>query len=136
MAPKTAGIKGGAVSTKPAKKRKTPDPVPEKAPVDLAIGGASAARVNFLQDVAAASGVDVVVVQKTLDALHVVVGRQIREKTCCRIPNMVQLRLKIVPAREACTRSAFGKEVEMKARGAIKKVLVSVLKPLKQAIVE
>ena len=130
MAPKNAvgsnHLKDGAAPTT-AKKR--------KKPVGSALRGAKPRRVDFLQDVAAASGLNVAVVQKTLDALHVVVGRQVREKTYCRIPNMVQMRKKILPAREACTRLAFGKEIRVKAREKATKVLVSALKPLKKAVV-
>ncbi len=142
MAPKMAigsnHLKDGAAPTT-AKKRKKPvsppDPTPEKKPVGSALRGAKPRRADFLQDVAAASGLEVAVVQATLDALQVVVGRQVREKTYCRIPNMVQMRLKIVPAREACTRLAFGREVQVKAQKAIPKVVVCALKPLKKAVV-
>ena len=89
---------------------------------------------DFLQDVASASGCERDVAQKAIDALIVVVGRQVREKQYCRIPNMMQIRLKILPARQAQTRRAFGKEVQVSARAALKKVHVSPLKPLKQAV--
>ena len=141
MAPKRAvGSKDGGLGAAPttAKKRKKPVsppvPIPEKKPVGSALR-AKPRRADFLQDVAAASGLEVAVVQTTLDAIQVVVGRQIREKTYSRIPNMVQMRLKIVPAREACTRLAFGKEVQVKPREQMKKVLVSALKPLNEALV-
>ena len=75
-------------------------------------------------------------VQKTLDALQVVVRRQLREKMHCRIENMVQLRLKVVPAREACTRLAFGREIQLKARHhGISKICATALRPLKKAVV-
>ncbi len=139
MAPKKAVSKDGSHVTI-AKKRKKPaspsDPIPEKNLVDSALGRGKPARIDFPQDVAAASGLDVAVVHKVLDAPHIVVGRHIREKNYCRIPNMVQLRLQILPARAACTKLAFGKEIQVKARGqAIKKVFVSALKPLKEAVV-
>ena len=99
-----------------------PDPNPDRA-----------TRDNFPKEVAAACALDVAVVQKALEGLNIVVCRRMREKTYCRIPNMMLLRLKIIPARGACTRVAFGKEVQVKPREQMKKVRVSVLKPLKDA---
>ncbi len=124
MAPKKA------VKAPAAKKR---EPSPEAAPVDVLRAEEKAAR-DFMQDVASASGCERDVAQKAIDALIVVVGRQVREKQYCRIPNMMQFRLKILPARVAQTRRAFGKEVQVSARAAVKKVNISPLKPLKQAV--
>jgi len=124
MAPRKAVGKAAPAT----RKRKSPDAVPASP------GEESTARVDFLQDVALAAGVDRVVTEKTIEALVLVVGRQVREKQYCRIPNMMQVRLKIKPAREACTRKAFGKEVQVSARAAVKKVFVSPLKPLKLAV--
>ena len=113
----------------PAAKKREP---PEAAPVDVMRAEEKAAR-DFMQDVASASGCERSVAQKAIVALIVVVGRQVREKQYCRIPNMMQIRLKILPARQAQTRKAFGKEVQVSARAAVKKVHISPLKPLKQA---
>lgn len=88
-------------------------------------------RVDFLYNVVAASGLERSVCQKALDALHIVVARQMREKAHCRVPNLMHLRLKILPPQAACTRLAFGRLVQIKAREqCIKKVQVSALKPL------
>ena len=124
MAPKKA------VKAPAAKQR---EPPPEAAPVDVMRAKEKAAR-DFVQDVATASACERDVAQKAIDALIVVVGRQVREKQYCRIPNMMQIRLKILPARRAQTRKAFGKEGQVAARAALKKVHVSPLKPLKQAV--
>ena len=139
MAPKRPE-KDAAQSQATKKKRKgkktvAPERPPEQQPANLA-RRTKPPRADFLNEVAAASGLDRPVVETALAGLHTVVARQIREQKFCRIPNMLQLRLKIVPPQAAYTRMAFGREIQVKARDrTIKKVAVSALKPLKTAAV-
>ena len=92
-------------------------------------------RLGFLQEVAAASKLACSTVQKGVEGLKVVVPRHLREKKSCIIPNLVQIRVKITPARDACTKYLFGKQFQLKARRETKQVKVYALKPLREALV-
>ena len=93
------------------------------------------ARCDFLTDVATTSTLPLQDVKKVLDALRITVSRNLREHKHSRIPNMMSLKLKIYPAREEHTRIIFGKEKIVKARRTeLKKIVVSMLKPLKESV--
>lgn len=87
----------------------------------------------FLQEVAAVSAVDLGAVKKGVHALTTVVTRRLREGKNCTVPNLAHLELKTIPAREACTKTIFGKRCQVKACRQKKKVRVTVLKPLRDA---
>ena len=91
-------------------------------------------RADFVNDVAACSGIDRAEVQKTLEAIHKVVVRQLLEDKSSRLPTLLRLRLKILPERAAFTRMAFGKEVQVRGREKpLKKVLLGAMRPLNEA---
>ncbi len=90
-------------------------------------------RKAFLQEVAAASTVDLADVKKGVRALTLVVTRHLREKKKCMLPNMARLEVKVTPAREASTKILFGKQCQLKARREKKRIKVTVLKPLRDS---
>jgi len=94
-----------------------------------------AARNDFLTDLATQSGLPLNDVKKFLDALRITVSRHLRESKTSRIPNIVALRMKVLPIRGEQTQTIFGKERIVKARTVeAKRILVSALKPLKDSV--
>ena len=92
-------------------------------------------RLGFIQDVAAASNVAVAATQKGFEGLKVVIKRHLREKKTCVVPNLVQIVVKIKPAREACTKTYFGKRFQLKARRETKSIKVYASKALREMLV-
>ncbi len=94
-----------------------------------------AARLGFLLDVAAAAKISVGDVRKALDGMRVTVARNLRETSSCRIPRLVHLRVRILPARDSFTKTISGKTCVWKARQhATKKILGAPLKTLTDAM--
>jgi len=127
-----AGQKTKPSTPKPVKKEKkrSGNLVPETAPLR-----GRAARLAFILDVAAEGRLSVADVRKVLDGLRLAVGRHLRESSSTRIPALVQLRMKTLPARAEVTKIIKGKPRVWKARQHAKKKLVgSALKPLCEVI--
>jgi len=93
-----------------------------------------AATTDFLTDVAINSGLPVADVKKSLEGLRKTVIRNLCESGKCRVPSLLNMRIKVQPARAAGQQIIFGKEKVIKARPAIKKIIAVPLKPLQDAI--
>ena len=144
MAPKAKkdGSKGKRTPAAPkpsVKAKKSREPLTKKKNRrDMALAESNASglpRLGFIQDVAAASNVAVAAVQKGFEGLKVVIKRHLREKKTCVVPNLVQIVVKIKPAREACTKTYFGKRFQLKARRETKSVKVYASKALREMLV-
>jgi len=94
-----------------------------------------AARLAFLLDVAAAAKISVSDVRKALDGMRRTVARNLRETSSSRIPRLVRLSVRILPARDGFTKTIKGKACVWKARqNATKKIVGTPLKPLSDAM--
>lgn len=130
-AKRAQAMPAAAQKTKPpVKKKRSGNLVPDSAPLR-----GRAARLAFILDVAAQGKISVCDVRKVLDGLRVAVARHLRESSTTRIPQLVQLRVKTLPARDTVTKMINGKERVWKARQyATKKVVGSALKALQEVI--
>ena len=70
----------------------------------------------FFQAVAAEADVSQADVQKVLRAVNEVMVENVKKNGSCKIPNLFVVKVKKRPKREAGTRKAFGRSVEVKAR--------------------
>ena len=92
-------------------------------------------KLDYFTDVSAISKLPLADVRKIQEGLFLTVKRRLREKKKCRIPNIVQLRMRELPVRAAFTKKSFGKEIQVKAREKpVRKVTVYVLSHLKKAV--
>ena len=87
-----------------------------------------AVRMGFLCDVAAEANISVNDVRKLLD------GRNLKEHKYTRIPDLVRLRVRALPARDAFTVSIKGKERTFAAKQRTFRVAGAALKWLRQAM--
>ena len=95
----------------------------------------TAARNDFLMDVAMTSELTVEQTKKAIDGLRTIVGRNLKEKGTARIPTIMTMRMKTVPAREASTKTICGVEKKLKARPVeTKRIMMSPLDELKGAV--
>jgi len=136
--PSEAASKAARKDTQSKKSPQQAQQAPKKHHIDLAFRGGplrgKAARLGFLCDVAAEANISVGDVRKMLDGMRVVVGRNLNENKYTRIPDLVRLRVRALPARSGVTVSISGKRRDFKAKEDTKKLLGNVLKPLKDAM--
>ena len=86
----------------------------------------------FAEEVARVCGASPECVKKVVAGLLTTVAKRLNENGQCRIPDIVVLRTKVVPARPAGSRDLFGlKNVRVKARPATTKITAAALKPLR-----
>ena len=88
----------------------------------------------FVKAVASEAGVGQADARKVLRAPNSVVVREVLAKGVARIPNLVGLRRKVVKARVAGVRKAFGKEILVGPRPSRIKVVASPTKQLKDLL--
>ena len=69
-----------------------------------------------------------------MDGLRKVMKRQLKDKKSTRIPNLLTVRVKDIPARGPTTKSIFGVETKLKARPAKKKMLCTALKTFQEEL--
>ena len=133
MAPKVKSNKANTAATPTATTNKE-TPKKSKSNINLAKDAplrGKAARNEFLTDVAAASGVSLGDVKKTIDGLRTVLGRNLKENGRSHVPTIMTLRIKTTPAREEGTAIIYGVEKKVKARGETKRITIASLKELK-----
>ena len=121
-----------------AEKEQARKQVPKKHRIDLAFRlgplRGKAVRMGFLCDVAAEANISVNDVRKLLDGIRVVLGRNLNEHKYTRIPDLVRLRVRALPARDAFTVSIKGKERTFAAKQRTKRVAGAALKWLREAM--
>jgi len=92
-------------------------------------------QIDFIQEVAAKSGLSMASVRKLLAALKPTVIGQLRKKGCCRLAGMCRLKIKTMPPREGRTQAGLGKVIHIKARPQpTTKITVITLKPLRHVL--
>ena len=117
----------------PPQRPKKKQPEDNLAPVPPLRG--RAARVAFLVDLAAAAQISIETVRRFLDALRIVAARSLKETSSSRIPGLVHLRVRILPARDGYTKVIKGKACVWKARQYdTKKISGAALKQLCVAV--
>ncbi len=120
-----------------AEKEQARKQVPKKH-IDLAFRlgplRGKAVRMGFLCDVAAEANISVNDVRKLLDGIRVVLGRNLKEHKYTRIPDLVRLRVRALPARDAFTVSIKGKERTFAAKQRTFRVAGAALKWLREAM--
>ena len=83
-----------------------------------------------------ASGLPASDVKKLLNALRDVIAKNLRNHGKFQFASMVRLRAKATPAREARTRSLFGKEIVLKPRPAGLKITATAIKSFTDTVTE
>ena len=117
----------------PKKKSKTDNTNASKKEENRSRG--TAARNDLLEDFATASELTVEQIKKAIHGLRAVLTRNLKEKGTARIPTIMSLRMKTVPAREASTKTICGVEKKLKARPVeTKRIMMSPLDELKGAV--
>ena len=69
-----------------------------------------------------------------LEALRDVATKRLRETNVFKLHNMVLIRMKQTPPRNAATRAMFGKEVVLQAKPAGQKITAVAVKQLREAV--
>ena len=90
--------------------------------------------MEFLADVSASCQVPTGDVRKVLEGIRKTMKAQLKDKKKTRIPNVLTIRVKSIPARAPTTKSIFGVETKLKARPAKKKVLCTALKTFQEEL--
>jgi hypothetical protein len=85
---------------------------------------------NALAD---ASGLPPKDAKRFLEALHHVAAKTLRKNNVFKLHNIVLMRMRKTPPRDAFTRVMFGKEVVLPAKPAGQKITAVVVKPLYDA---
>jgi len=88
------------------------------------------------KDICDATGLEMNVVRKVVDALFGIISTKLREDGKFTLPNIVLFRLKDTTARPATIKKLFDKEIQIAAKPPGKRVHPLVLKPLKRAVIE
>ena len=91
--------------------------------------------VAELQNVIAdASGLSPKDAKCFLEALRDVAAKNLRETNVFKLHNVVLIRMRKTPPRNATTRIVFGKEVVLRAKPAGQKITAVAVKPLYDAV--
>ncbi len=72
--------------------------------------------------------------KKVLDAIAKVVSAEVVKTGAVKIPNIAIIRVRKTAAREACSRKAFGKEIEVAAKPASVRVRMTAVKHLRSKV--
>ena len=72
-------------------------------------------------------------VKRFLDALHDVAAKSLQETNVFKLPNIVLIRMRKTPPRNAATKNMFGKEIVLSAKPAGQKITAVAVKPLYDA---
>ena len=121
-----------------------PPPPSKEQPASSSNEGKSQAAVPRPKQTAAdlqnsisdASGLPASDVKKLLNALRDVIAKNLRNHGKFQFASMVRLRAKAIPAREARTRSLFGKEIVLKPRPAGLKITATAIKSFSDTVTE
>lgn len=88
----------------------------------------------FVQAVADAAEVSKKEAKVFMGAMVGVIHEQLGKAGVVRIPQLVAVKLRDVPARPKCKKMIFGKLTKVPAKPACKKLRVTALKPLKDEV--
>ena len=132
-------------SAPPAYPKEMPAPPPSKEqPASSSNESKSQAAVprpkqtaaDLQNNISDASGLPASDVKKLLNALRDVIAKNLRNHGKFQFASMVRLRAKATPAREARTRSLFGKEIVLKPRPAGLKITATAIKSFTDTVTE
>ena len=90
--------------------------------------------IELQNAIADASGLLPKDVKCFLEALSDVAAKSLRETNVFKLHKVVLIRMRKIPARNAVTRSMFGKEVVLPAKPAGQKITATAVKPLYDAV--
>ena len=117
----------------PKKKSKTDNTNASKKEENRSRG--TAARNDLLEEFAMTSELSVEQIKKALYGLRTVLSKNLKDHGKARIPSIVMMKVKTLPAREASTKTICGIEKKLKARPVeTKRIMMSPLDELKGAV--
>ena len=117
----------------PKKKSKTDTTNASKKKENRSRG--TAARNDLLEDFATTSELSVEQIKKAIYGLRTTVARNLKDNGTARIPTIMTLRTKTVPARDEGTKMICGVEKKLKARVEARKIMMSPLSELQEMVV-